>query len=72
MRIFLKIMGRSLYEKLTREMAALQSAFPKRYKQNKLIDWQLILLDEKLDATMLASEAQLSSLTRPTSLSLSS
>lgn len=57
MRIFLKIMGCSLYEKLTQEIATLQSAFPKCYKQNKLIDWQLILLDENLNATILASEA---------------
>jgi DNA-binding winged helix-turn-helix (wHTH) protein len=48
MRIVLKIMGRKLYELLTKEMASLNSAFPKRYKQGKLIDWQLRLIDDNL------------------------
>lgn len=56
MRIVLKVMGRSLYEKLTKEMARLHSAFPRRFRQGKPIDWQLILLDEDLQLEDLVNQ----------------
>jgi len=57
MRIILKIMGQSLYANLAREMASLNSAFPRRYKQGKAIDWQLVLLNHLPQAEDLANQA---------------
>jgi DNA-binding response OmpR family regulator len=55
MRIILKVMGRSLYGKLAKEMAALNSPFPRRYKQGKTIAWQLVLLEHSPQAEDLAN-----------------
>ncbi len=55
MRIILKVMGQSLYGKLAKEMASLNSAFPRRYKQGKAIDWQLVLLKQFPQAEDLAN-----------------
>lgn len=55
MRIILKVMGQSLYGKLAKEMASLNSAFPRRYKQGKAIDWQLSLLNHLPQAADLAN-----------------
>ncbi len=55
MRIILKVMGHSLYGKLAKEMASLNSAFPRRYKQGKAIDWQLVLLENPPRAEDLAN-----------------
>jgi DNA-binding response OmpR family regulator len=57
MRIILKVMGHSLYGKLAKEIASLNSAFPRRYKQGKAIDWQLVLLENPLRAEDLANHS---------------
>lgn len=56
MRIILKVMGDSLYGKLAKEMASLNTAFPRRYKQGKAIDWQLVLLNHAPQAEDLANQ----------------
>ena len=40
-RVFLRIMGQTLFEHITRELAALNSAFPRTHWQGKPISWQL-------------------------------
>lgn len=57
MRILLKIKGRSLFEKITKEIALLNSAFPKRHVEGHRIDWQLISLDDDITAADLANQA---------------
>ena len=47
MRITLKIKGRRLFERLTKEMAAQQSIFPRKIFDQR-IDWQLVALGEVL------------------------
>lgn len=41
MKIFLRVMGRRLLERLARELAASDSAFPRRIGPGKLLCWQL-------------------------------
>ena len=57
MRILLKIKGRNLFEKITKEMALLNSAFPKRHVEGQRINWQLILLDGDITSADLANQA---------------
>jgi DNA-binding response OmpR family regulator len=40
-RVFLRVMGQTLFERITRELAALNSAFPRTHLHGKPISWQL-------------------------------
>ena len=57
MRIFLRIMGRNLFESVTKELAAFNSSFPRHYRKGKLINWQLELLKEPFEASYLDSSS---------------
>ena len=57
MRILLKIKGPSLFEKITKEMAMLNSSFFKQDIDGQRINWQLISLDEDITAEDLANQA---------------
>ena len=48
MKIFLNILGNRLFEQVAKEVAALDSAFPRRLGHAKMLSWHL----EKLDAPM--------------------
>ena len=48
MKIFLKILGNRLFEHVAKEVAALESAFPRRLGHTKLISWHL----EKLEVPL--------------------
>ncbi|MFM2008777.1 MAG: hypothetical protein RIR02_727, partial [Pseudomonadota bacterium] len=54
MRITLKIKGRRLFERLTKEMAAQQSIFPRKIFDQR-IDWQLVALGENLQVQDIAN-----------------
>lgn len=45
MKIVLKVMGQTLYQRITKAMAAANSPFPRSSAQGKLIHWQLIELE---------------------------
>ncbi len=48
MKIFLKILGNRLFQHIAKEVAALDSAFPRRLSHTKLLSWHL----EKLETPM--------------------
>ena len=54
MKIFLKILGQRLFERVAREVAALDSAFPRRLGHAKLLSWHL----ERLDAPLRADHVE--------------
>ena len=49
-RIFLRVMGKALFERITKELAALNSAFPRTHLHGKPISWQL----EKIEPPFIA------------------
>lgn len=49
-RVFLRIMGQTLFERITRELAATNSVFPRTHMQGKPISWQL----EKIQGPLIA------------------
>lgn len=46
MRVFLRVLGRKLFDRLTKELAAIHSAFPSYLSAGKPLRWQLELLSE--------------------------
>lgn len=49
-RVFLRVMGQTLFERITKELASLNSAFPRSHLQGKPINWQL----EKINPPFIA------------------
>ncbi len=53
MKIFLKILGHRLFERVAKEVAALDSAFPRRLGHAKLLSWHLERLEAPFQADYL-------------------
>lgn len=57
MKIFLKILGQRLFARVAREVATLDSAFPRRIGHAKLLNWHLESLEAPISADYLESSA---------------
>ena len=57
-RVFLRVMGQTLFERITKELAALNSAFPRTHLHGKPINWQLEKIDPPLIADHLRHTSQ--------------
>lgn len=53
MKILLKVMGPSLYSRITKAIAAANSPFPRSSAQGKLIHWQLVELEPPFNSSYL-------------------
>ncbi|MEY3721436.1 MAG: hypothetical protein RL618_1955 [Pseudomonadota bacterium] len=58
MKILLKVMGASLYQRVTRALASSNSPFPRSSTQGKLIHWQLVELLPPFDSSCLDNASE--------------
>lgn len=58
MKVFLRVLGHRLFDRVTREMAAADSAFPRRLCTGKPLRWHLELLEEPLSTCHLENSPE--------------
>lgn len=56
MKILLKVMGASLYHRVTRALASANSPFPRSSSQGKIIHWHIVELEPPFDSSCLDNE----------------